>query len=86
MQLENLYSIITLPLLFALSAFFTAATQLLAPKARTPIVVFPHHPSHVAVKKGPSSADSDKLSLKALVLSRCRSLFSEYKSIWWLAK
>lgn len=85
MQLDNLYSIITLPLLFALSAFFTAATQLLAPKARTPIVVFPHHPSHVAVKKGTSSADSDKLSLKALVLSRCRSLFSEYKSTWWLA-
>ncbi|KAK0483599.1 Alpha/Beta hydrolase protein [Armillaria novae-zelandiae] len=84
MQLENLYSIITLPLLFALSAFLTAATQLLAPKARTPIVVFSHHPNHVAVKKGPLSADSDKLSLKTLVLSRCRSLFSEYKSIWWL--
>ncbi|KAK0459701.1 Alpha/Beta hydrolase protein [Desarmillaria tabescens] len=84
MQLENLYSLLTLPFLVGLSAFFTAATQLFAPKARTPIVVFPHQPSHVVVKKGASSADGDKLSLKSLVLSRCRSLFSEYKSTWWL--
>ncbi|RDB21060.1 hypothetical protein Hypma_011583 [Hypsizygus marmoreus] len=41
-------------------------------------------PALVTVRKGNDSNETDEVSLRALVESRCKSLFTEFHPLWWL--
>jgi len=51
---------------------------------RTPLIHFSPKPAHVAVKKCKDTDETEQISLRTLVESRCQSLFTEFHPIWWL--
>ncbi|GLB34977.1 putative alpha/beta hydrolase fold [Lyophyllum shimeji] len=65
-----------------MGAFFSIASHGLPD--RTPLIHFSPKPALVSVKKGKDSDETDEMSLRALVESRCQSLFTEFHPLWWL--
>lgn len=52
----------------------------------SPIIHFADKPATLRVKKSDGSHDVDELSIKTLLETRCPSLFSHFKPLWWLPK
>ncbi|KAG6911510.1 hypothetical protein DXG01_014584 [Tephrocybe rancida] len=51
---------------------------------RTPLIHFSPKPAVFSVKKSKDSDETEQVSLRALVESRCQSLFTQFHPIWWL--
>jgi hypothetical protein len=51
-----------------------------------PIVHFAPKPALLQAKKRKDSDEVEELSLQILLETRCPSLFSEFRPVWWLAK
>ncbi|KAF5381000.1 hypothetical protein D9615_003933 [Tricholomella constricta] len=81
-HLTSMGSILSLVSLGFMGAFFSVASQ--GMPDRTPLIHFSPKPALVAVKKGKDSDETEQLSLRTLVESRCQSLFTEFHPLWWL--
>lgn len=77
----SFFSLVTLGFM---GAFFSAASIGLPDK--TPLIHFSSKPALVTVKKSKGSDEVERQSLRALVESRCKSLFTEFRPLWWLFK
>lgn len=51
-----------------------------------PTVHFADKPAVLRVRKGDDSDSVEEISLRTLLQTRCPSLFTEFKPIWWLPK
>ncbi|KAG6866897.1 hypothetical protein C0991_003812 [Blastosporella zonata] len=65
-----------------MGAFFSIASH--GTSDRTPIIHFSPKPAVLAVKKSKGSDETEQISLRALVESRCQSLYTQFHPIWWL--
>ncbi|KAG5643483.1 hypothetical protein DXG03_000871 [Asterophora parasitica] len=67
-----------------MGALFSIASQALPDRA--PLIHFSPKPALVNVKKGKDTDETQQTSLRELVETRCQSLFTEFKPLWWLFK
>ncbi|KAF9480145.1 AB-hydrolase YheT [Pholiota conissans] len=49
-----------------------------------PTIHFADKPAHLRVRRAKGSDEVDEISIKALLETKCPSLFSEFKPLWWL--
>ena len=52
----------------------------------SPVVHFADKPATLQVRRNDGSDDVDAVSIKTLLETRCPSLFSRFKPLWWLPK
>lgn len=53
---------------------------------RTTLVHFASKPAMITVKKASDTDETEELSLRDLVETRCKSLFTDFRPLWWLFK
>ncbi|KAF8894594.1 AB-hydrolase YheT [Infundibulicybe gibba] len=75
----SLFSIVGLSFM---GAFFTLATKVYPDNS--PIVRFSPDPAIITVRKSADSDETEQVSIRTLVETRCKSLFTEFRPIWWL--
>lgn len=54
--------------------------------SRYPLIHFSSNPAVITVKKHKGSDEVERISLRTLVETRCKSLFTEFRPLWWLFK
>ncbi|KAF9464677.1 AB-hydrolase YheT [Collybia nuda] len=77
-------SLFSLVALSFMGAFFSAASIGLPDK--TPLIHFSPKPAVVTVRKSKNSNQVERQSLRTLVETKCKSLFTEFRPLWWLYK
>ncbi|KAF8654098.1 hypothetical protein AX16_003631 [Volvariella volvacea WC 439] len=73
---------VSLTTLALMGAFFSVASAVL-PKSR-PTVHFSAKPATLAVKRASQNSGKAFISLRELVESKCSSLFTPFRPVWWL--
>ena len=68
----------------ALAAAVTIAAHF--PSGKHPVVHFPSNTALLSVRSEDSPGGIENVSLKKLLEIRCKSLFQEFKELWWLYK
>lgn len=75
-----LLSILSLEAMAGVSfPFFSAVDE-------QPEVHFADNPAQLDVLKGDDSNELERVSFKALLETRCKSLFTPFRPVWWLPK
>jgi hypothetical protein len=75
------------PLLTSISAMIMPSFSL--PSFRSSSyskVTWPQHPAQLALPSRGSSGNPDTISLRTLIETRCPSVFTPFKPVWWLFK
>ncbi|KAG6832398.1 hypothetical protein H0H92_002666 [Tricholoma furcatifolium] len=65
-----------------MGAFFSIASH--GTPERTPLIHFSTKPTVLSVKKSKDSNETEQVSFRTLVESRCKSLFTPFHPLWWL--
>ncbi|PPQ78077.1 hypothetical protein CVT25_015611 [Psilocybe cyanescens] len=68
--------------LILMGTFFSFARS--SSSNNQPVVHFDKKPAVLTVKKRDGSGDTEQVSIKVLLETRCKSLFSEFHPLWWL--
>ncbi|KAG6835448.1 hypothetical protein H0H93_001370 [Arthromyces matolae] len=69
-----------------LAPFFTFVFSSDGTPDRNPIIHFAAKPAILTVKKGGEGDDLENLSFQTLVQTRCPSLYTKFRPLWWLFK
>lgn len=67
-----------------MGAFFTIASKGLPDNK--PLIHFSTKPAAIPVRKEEGSDEVAQVSFRTLVETSCKSLYTEFKPIWWLPK
>jgi len=70
--------------LAVMGAALSFATKAYSPEF--PTVHFDSTPALLPVKKGKDEDEIEHVSIKTLLETRCPSLFTSFKPLWWLSK
>ena len=65
---------------------FSAASRRFSSSSSSPEIHFGPNPAALPVRKNKESKEVEYISIRTLLETRCKSLYTDFHPLWWLSK